>query len=102
MMEIVRGTTPILVFTFDTITPSDITVAILTIKQNGAVKVAKDLSSASVGEHDISWQLSQEDTLSLCYWSADIYCDWKLGSGVRGASHTLKVNIVEPGKNEVI
>ena len=101
-MEIIRGTTPILIFTFDSITVSDVSVAYLTIKQNNEIILSKDIQEASVGEKTISWQLSQQDTLSLMACSAVVYCDWKLNSGVRGASAPLTIGVSSSGKVEVI
>lgn len=101
-MEIIRGTTPILIFTFDTIEVSDIDVAYLTVIQNGKTILTKQLSDGTVGENTLSWQLSQEDTLKLSCWSAVIYCDWRLNSGIRGASNPFTVGVSNSGKTEVI
>lgn len=101
-MDIIRGTTPILIFTFDTIDVSDIDVAYLTIIQNGAVTLTKELSEGILGENTISWQLSQEDTLKLNCWSAIVHCDWRLNSGIRGASNPFTMGVANSGKTEVI
>ena len=101
-MEIIRGTTPILIFTFDTIDVADVDVAYLTIIQNGVTVISKDLTEASVGENTISWQLSQSETLKMNCWRADVYCDWRLNSGVRGASRPFYFEVASSGKTEVI
>lgn len=101
-MEIIRGTTPILIFTFSEVNVSDITVAVLTIKQNGTTILTKDLEDATTAAHTISWQLSQADTLSLNCWTANVYCDWKLANGVRGASSPFNIGVVTSGVSEVI
>ena len=101
-MEIIRGTTPILVFTFSDVSVSDIDTAILTIKQNGTTIITKDLTDATTAAHTISWQLSQTDTLSLNCWTANVYCDWKLANGVRGASSPFNIGVVTSGVSEVI
>lgn len=103
MAQIIRGTTPTLEFTFSDITVGNITKAILTAKQNSTIMIEKDLEDATVGEKSISWTLDQDDTLKLKSGrAAEIVCDWKTDSGVRGRSNQLKVDIGEPGKNEVI
>lgn len=103
MAQIIRGTTPTLEFTFSDITVGNITTAILTAKQDSTIMIEKDLEAATRGEKSISWTLAQEDTLKLKSGrSADIVCDWKTDGGIRGRSNLLKVDIGEPGKNEVI
>lgn len=103
MAQIIRGTTPTLEFTFSDITVGNIITAILTAKQDSTIIIEKDLTAATIGEKSISWTLAQEDTLKLkSSRSADIVCDWKTDGGVRGRSNQLKVDIGEPGKNEVI
>lgn len=103
MAQIIRGTTPTLEFTFSDITVGTIIKAILTAKQDSTIMIEKDLEAATIGEKSISWTLAQSDTLKLKSGrTADIVCDWKTDSGVRGRSNLLKVDIGEPGKNEVI
>lgn len=103
MAQIIRGTTPTLEFTFSDVTVGSITKAILTAKQDSTIMIEKDLEAATIGEKSISWTLAQEDTLKLKSGrAAEIVCDWKTDSGVRGRSNQLKVDIGEPGKNEVI
>lgn len=101
-MELVRGTTPILIYTFSEVNVSDISVAYLTIKQNNVAIITKDLTEATVGENTISWQLTQEETLTLNCWTANVFCDWRLVSGVRGAGNSFSMEVVSSGKNEVI
>lgn len=103
MAQIIRGTTPTLEFTYRDITVSDITTAILTLSQSGQIVIEKDLTSATVGEDTISWELTQEETLSLNgAKNVKVICDWVLASGVRGRSNILIADVGEPGKDEVI
>lgn len=103
MAQIIRGTTPTLIFQYSDITVSDITTAYLTIKQSGNTVIERDLTTATIGEDSISWELTQEETLELNgARQARVVCDWVLSSGIRGRSHTLDAEVGEPGKNEVI
>ena len=103
MASIIRGTTPTLEFKYNDIHVGDIAVANLVIKQQGATKITKDITTATSGSNSLSWTLSQTDTLSLApAKSATIVCDWKTSGGVRGRSVELTVNVEEPGKAEVI
>ena len=100
---IIRGTTPTIKFTYSEITVSNITKAILTLKQRNAVVVEKNLLDAIVGEDDLSWKLSQEETLKLASKvDVTILCDWLLADGTRGRSKSLTTAVGDPGKNEVI
>lgn len=100
---IIRGTTPTIQFTYNDITVSDITVAILSMKQKKQTVIEKDLTEATVGQKSLSWTLTQEETLSLTPGQdVTIVCDWKLASGVRGRSKTFTTPAGEPGKDEVI
>lgn len=100
---LIRGTTPTVEFTYSDITVSDITVALLAIKQDKRTIIEKVLSDATVSENSISWTLTQEDTLLLREQrDAYIMCDWKLANGTRGRSKIIVVDVEDPGKSEVI
>lgn len=101
MDEIIKGTTPTIVYSFSKISVSDIVEAILTVKKNGTVVIEKDLESASVGEDSLSWTLTQAESLSVSN-SAEIMINWKLGDGTRGASKPKNVNFTPNHKEEVI
>lgn len=101
-MAIIRGTTPIIEFAFSDIQIADITAANLYVKQDGRIKIAKDIDSAIVST-SLSWRLTQEETLALApKQAAQIVCDWKLQDGTRGRSNVLTVDVGEPGKAEVM
>lgn len=102
MAAIVRGTTPIIRFNFSDIRVSDIQVAYLVIKQ-GAQKLEKDITEATIDTNSIRWSLTQQETLGLSpRRDVTIVCDWRLGNGIRGRSEELTASVEEPGKNEVI
>ncbi|MBQ6483058.1 MAG: hypothetical protein IJI45_18285 [Anaerolineaceae bacterium] len=61
---IVRGTTPTITYTFRTVKVEDIAVANLTIIQ-GDLTIAKTIADARVAESTLSWELTQEETLSI-------------------------------------
>lgn len=103
MASIIRGTTPPVKFTFGEISVSDITAAYFTIQQAGKTVIEKDLTTATIGEEDLLWTLTQEESLQLdAKLNALLICDWKLNDGTRGRSQVLDVNVGNPGKNEVI
>lgn len=103
MAEIIKGTTPTIVYTFSTVRVSDISVAYLTIKQDGTTKLERDLTTATVGENSLSWTLTQAETLDLAgNDTINLMLNWKLADGTRGASRKGSFNIGDNYKDEVI
>ena len=102
MAQIIRGTTPTIEFKFKQIDVANLTTAILTIKQNGTVIIEKDKTAATIGEDSVSWELSQEECLSLNYGRSTIMINWLLQDGTRGASNEYSVDIVQNHIPEVI
>lgn len=102
MATIIRGTTPTIKYTFNTVDPTDITVAYLTIKQGDSTVIEKDLSDATVGNKYIAWMLTQSESLSLSPCMASFMCNWKKNDGTRGASNRMTAIVVDNDKDEVI
>lgn len=104
MAAIIRGTTPTLRFTFKYIDPEQITSAALTIKQNRALIIEKDLSEAivSASDHSIAYKLAQEETLSFVVGKITIMHNWLLDDGTRGASAETTITVEDNHKNEVM
>lgn len=103
MENIVRGTTPLIKFTFSTIDPEDLAEAYLVIKQNNAAVITKGLSDAAVGTHDISWILTQEETLELADGKPAVIClDWVTVDGTRGIGQSQTVGVTSSAIEEVI
>lgn len=99
-MEIIRGTTPTLIFTFSEIEPSDISVCYMLIKQKGQTIIEKTLSDGVVSSEGLSFTLTQTDTLSLCTnESAKVMLDWKTTGGVRGRSNIYDCLVKMAGVN---
>ena len=102
--HIIRGTTPAIVYTFEKISVTDITSAYMTIQINGETVLEKDLSDATVSTEakTLTWQLTQEETLSLDAQYIKHQCNWITQSGLRGASDEKTAYIDRNQKNEVI
>ena len=103
MAEIIKGTTPTLTYAFASVDVADIEVAIMTIKRGDAIKVEKDLTSATVDTEakTISWTLSQSETLSVA-GTAEVMLNWLTEDGTRGASNPTQVRFLPNHKEEVI
>lgn len=102
-MEIIRGTTPSIIYKFDIVQPEHITVCYLLIKQKGQTVIEKTLNDAVVTSESITFTLTQQDTLQLITpFTAQIMIDWKTEGGVRGRSEIVEVGVKPSGKDEVI
>lgn len=104
MQEIIKGTTPVLKFTFSTVDPADISTAYLTIKDmNKNVILSVDNSGASTGADYIAWELTQAQSLLLPVdENVAAMCDWLLNDGTRGRSEIVVYTVGDTGKNEVM
>lgn len=102
MTQIIIGTTPTITYTFRTVSVSDLTKAILTIKCAGQIILEKTLADAMVGENAMSWTLTQQETLSLGTRTAKMMLNWLTASGTRGASAETIIVGVTNHKREVI
>ena len=102
-MELIRGTTPTLQFTFETIQATDITVAFLVVSQMGQTKIQKGIETATVDDSTMSFKLTQAETLSLVEnRPALVTLDWLTGDGTRGRSVETVFSVDNSGVNEVI
>ena len=102
MTKIIIGTTPTITYKFKVVDVSEITVAILTIKERGTNIIELNLSDATVGEDSLSWTLTQEETLQLGAKTATMMLNWKTEDGTRGASEEVLVTGVNNHIREVI
>ena len=102
MTKIIIGTTPTITYKFKVVDVSDITVAILTIKERGVNIVELNLSDATIGEDSLSWTLTQEETLLIGARTATMMLNWKTEDGTRGASEQVFVTGGDNHIREVI
>lgn len=103
MTTIIIGTTPTIIYKMRTVSVEDITVAILTVKNDTAVLIEKDLSDAAIVENTLQWTLTQEDTLQFSPdEDATMMLNFKLGDGTRGASKAMQIRFAENHIEEVI
>lgn len=101
-MEIIRGTTPTVIYKFKCVNPADLSAAFLTIKQDGETLLDLDINAATIGEDNISWVLSQQNTLQMSEGKVTMMMNWKLNSGRRGASKENTVIVKDNYKDVVI
>lgn len=101
MSNIISCTTPTIKYNFNVVDPAHIVEAYLTIYEGRTLAVERDLTTAVVGEHSLSWTLTQAETLEFDK-SVVAQLNWLTDSGVRGASEKVRIAISENLKNEVI
>lgn len=115
-MEIIRGTTPLIQFTFSTVEIANITDAYLVISQRNSTIIEKDLSDATVTtetvmvdnvpttvDKSLDFKLAQADTLKLQKnITGECVLDWKTSDGTRGRSVKMTFSVDDSGKDEVI
>lgn len=102
MTQIVIGTTPTITYTFHTVSISELSKAILTIKCTGQVILEKTLADATIGEDSLSWTLTQQETLDIGTRSGKMMLNWLTNSGTRGASAETVIMGATNHKREVI
>ena len=102
MTKIIIGTTPTITYRFKVVDVSEITVAILTIKERGVNSIELNLSDATVGEDSLSWTLTQEETLQIGVKTCTMMLNWKTEDGTRGASEEVFIQGAPNHIREVI
>ncbi len=102
MVKITIGTTPTITYTFSIVAPSDMTEAVLTIKVGGEILIEKDLEDATVGEHTLSWTLTQAETLSFGTRYGSMMVNGLTRDGTRGASTETQISGVDNHIDEVM
>lgn len=99
---IIIGTTPTIKYKFRVVDVSTITTAILTVEKNGRNIVKRNMSTATVGEDFLSWDLTQEETLRIGRGGATIMINWLTLNGKRGASAEAPIRMDDNHIKEVI
>ncbi len=102
MNKIILGTTPTILFEFRNVTPSEFVAAEMTIKGRGGILLTKTLSTAVIGNAQLSWKLSQQETINLGVGTYKIMCNWLLVDGTRGACEETQLQVLANHKNDVL
>ena len=102
MTTIVIGTTPTIIYKFSIISPNDLIQAKMTIKGKNTILLSKFLSEATIGEDNISWKLSQAETLALGVGTRTMMLNWLTADGTRGVSQKETINVTDNDIAEVM
>lgn len=104
MNAIIRGTTPTITFTFDTVDPTTFADYYLTIKSISDLSTPIIQTSAgSASATELSFTLTQTDTFKLTAGdTVNIYLDWLTMDMIRGRSVVATCRVFETGRDEVM
>lgn len=101
MANIIKGTTPTIIYKFSQVDVADITAAYITIKTGNNSVLEKDLTVAIISEDSLAWRFTQEETLTFGT-EISVMINWLLTDGTRGASNKSKIIISSNYKEAVI
>lgn len=93
MYQIILGTTPTILFKFETVDPLLFVAAEMTIEGRNGILLTKTLSGAKRTSTQLSWKLTQRETIDLGVGTFTTMCNWLTSDGTRGAclETTLKI-----------
>ena len=102
MKKIVVGTTPKIMWKFSEVDVSNIVKATMTVVRYGKTLLTKDINSALITDNEITYNLSQTDTLKIGAGSCEIMLNWVTSDGIRGTSEVLRIDATKNHINEVL
>ena len=103
MVEIVRGTTPTLVFTLpDTVDTGDMVAINFKIVQNEKWVKRENAADFTLTTHSISVTLTQTETLKFYEGGAEMQLNWLYENGARAASTDIPVTFLRNLHSEVM
>lgn len=103
MVEIVRGTTPTLVFTLpNDVSTSGMTALVFKIVQNEKWIKREGLTQFNLTMHGIEVTLTQAETLKFYEGRAEMQLNWMYENGARAASTDIDVTFLRNLHSEVM
>lgn len=97
MATIIRGTTPTLIYNFDTVSTANLAAAFLTLTNDDGTVLEKTLETATIEAKSLAWTLTQEETLAFGK-TINAMLNYKLNDGTRGASKRTTIAIAANDK----
>ena len=95
MIYIALGTTPTIIYKPKTVSPTSFAIADLTIEKVNSVVLTRHIDSATVSDIEISWKLTQAETLGLAVGTYSIMCNWVTADGTRGISKETQLQVID-------
>lgn len=96
MITIALGTTPTILIKFKSVNPTDFVTADLTIKNRSGIVLTRHIDTAVIEETQISWKLTQKETLGFSTASSyTVMCNWLLADGTRGITRKTAMRVID-------
>lgn len=95
MITIALGTTPTVLINLDKVDPKTFVIADLTIKGRNNILLTRKIDTATIADAQISWKLTQKETLALGVGTYSIMCNWVTGDGTRGITKEDTLQVID-------
>ena len=95
MITIALGTTPTILNKPKVVSPKDFVIADLTIKGRNDILLTRNIDTATIEETQISWKLTQKETLALGVGTYHIMCNWVTTDGTRGITKEDTLQVID-------
>ena len=95
MITIALGTTPTILIKPKVVSPKDFVIADLTIKGRNNILLTRNIDTATIEDSQISWKLTQKETLALGVGTYSIMCNWVTGDGTRGITKEDTLQVID-------
>ena len=100
MVTIALGTTPTILINLDKVDPKTFVIADLTIKNRNGIIITRGIDSASIEDSQISWKLTQKETLKLTTTTSyKVMCNWVTADGTRGITKETDLRVIDNHEN---
>lgn len=100
MITIALGTTPTILVKLNEVSPKNFVIADLTIKKGSAIILTRHIDTATIADNEISWKLTQKETLSFSVSAAyKVMCNWVTSDGTRGIVKEASLQIIDNHEN---
>ena len=96
MITIALGTTPTILIALNDVSPKNFVIADLTIKKGKDIILTRNIDSATITEKEISWKLTQKETLGFSVSAFyKVMCNWVTSDGTRGITKESSLQVID-------
>lgn len=95
MITIALGTTPTVLINLDKVDPKTFVIADLTIKGRNNILLTRNIDTATIEDSQISWKLTQKETLALGLGTYSVMCNWVTADGTRGITKEDTLQVID-------
>lgn len=95
MITIALGTTPTVLINLDKVDPKTFVIADLTVKGRNNILLTRHIDTATIEGRQISWKLTQKETLALGLGTYSVMCNWVMGDGTRGITKEDSLQVID-------